>query len=79
MVLRLLAAFRTGFDRTAPFEGLVEAVFAGPLASLGTSSCIRLLLRGVALSGEGCSCAGSRQEDNSKPLEDTLCKMFSRR
>jgi len=77
----LLATFRSGFDRTARFEGSVEAVLAGSLATLETGGYIRLLLRGVTRSGggEGCGSAASTPEDNDKPSEDTFCEMFSRR
>ena len=79
MVFRLLETFRSGFDRTARFEGPVEAVLAGSLATLGTGGCIRLLLRGVTRSSEGCGFAAFTLGDNGKPLEDTFCEMFSRR
>jgi hypothetical protein len=60
-------------------EGCVEAVLVGSLATLGTGGFIRLLLRGVTQSGEGCGSAASTPEDNGRPLEDTFFEMFSPR
>ena len=73
----MVATFRSGFDRTARFEGPVKAVLAGSLATLGTGNCIRLLLHGVTRSGEDCGSATSTPEDNSKPSEDTFGEIFS--
>ena len=74
MVVRLLATFRSGFDRTARFEGSVEVVLDGSLATLETGGCIRLLLRGVTWLGGGEGCGS----DDGEPSEDTFCEMFSR-
>jgi hypothetical protein len=74
----LLATFRSGFDRTVRFEGSVEAVLAGSIATLETGGYIRLLLRGVIRSGggEGCGSAVSTPEDNGKPSEDMSYEIF---
>ncbi len=74
LVDKLLATFRFAFDRTARLVGFVEAVLARSLATLGTGGCIRLLLRGVIRSGEGCGSAASTPEDRSKPSKDTFCE-----
>jgi hypothetical protein len=74
LVDRLLATFRSAFNRTARLVGSVEAVLARSLATLGTGGCIRLLLRGVIRSGEGCGSATSTSEDRGKPSEDTFCE-----
>ena len=67
LVVRLLATFRSGFDRTARLGGSVETVLVGSLATLGTGGCIRLLLRGVTRSGEGCGSAASTPEESGRP------------
>ena len=81
LVVRLLATFRSGFARTTPLEGFVDAVLIRSLDTLGTGSYIRLLLHGAIRSGEGegYGSTASTPEDNSKPSEDTFCEIFSRR
>jgi hypothetical protein len=77
----LLVTFGSGFDRTVRLEGFEDAVPVGSLDMLGTGGCIRLLLHGVIWSGEGegCGSVASTPEDNSRPLEEAFCELFSRR
>lgn len=71
--------FCSGFDRIARLEGSVEAVLVGCSAIIGIGGCIRLLLRRVTWSGEGCGSAVSIPEDNSKLLEDIFfCNLEGR-
>ena len=79
LVARLPATFCSGFDRTARLEGFVEAVLVGFLAILGIGGFIRVLLRGVTRSGEGCGSAASTPEGNGRSPEDTFCEMFNPR
>jgi hypothetical protein len=80
LAIRLLATFRSGFDPTTRLEGFVDAVPVRSSDMVGIGGYIRLLLRGAIWLGEGeGSFAPSTLEDNSKPLGDTFCDMFSRR
>ena len=76
----MLAAFRSGFDRTARLEGFVDAVLIGALDTVGTGGYVRLLLRGATQLGEdnGSGSAISTPEDSSKLSEDTFCKVSNR-
>ena len=75
----LLVTFRLGQERAIPLIESVEAISVVSLGMLGSSLCIRLLLRGDTLAGEGGNFATSTTDDNGKPPGDILLEFCVRR